>query len=334
MLRHLALPLLAVGLLAFAVAHALYVQRPEPETSPPVPPPTTPFGHTVAGAGMVEPNTAASGTATISVGSQVSGAVTRVGASIGQEVKAGALLIELDRRPAEADLKVREGALTVAQAQERVAEADFRQRQDVWERNRRLIHTGAISEEDFIASEQAFRSARGQWELARAQIQQARAQVGQARTTLELLQIQAPVDGTVLQINVRLGEFVSVYGAGQSLVLLGNLHPLHVRVNVDEEDIPRFDLYAPARAKVRGDPRQEEIPLTFVRLEPYVTPKVSLTGINVERVDTRVAQVIYALDPGHRLVQEHKVLVGQLVDVFIETRPTRPAGIYSAGASP
>ena len=74
----------------------------------------------------------------------------------------------------------------------------------------------------------------------------------------------------------------------QSLILMGNLQPLHVRVNVDEEDLPRLKLYAPARAKIRGDARQEEVPLSFFRLEPYVVPKTSLTGVNTERVDTRV----------------------------------------------
>lgn len=62
--------------------------------------------------------------------------------------------------------------------------------------------------------------------------------------------------------------------------------------------------------------------MKFVRLEPYVVPKTSLTGINTERVDTRVVQVIYAVDPNNRLVQEKKFLVGQLVDVFIDARPT------------
>ena len=72
------------------------------------------------------------------------------------------------------------------------------------------------------------------------------------------------------------------------MILMGNLQPLHVRVNVDEEDLPRLKLYAPARAKIRGDARQEEVPLSFFRLEPYVVPKTSLTGVNTERVDTRV----------------------------------------------
>jgi hypothetical protein len=92
---------------------------------------------------------------------------------------------------------------------------------------------------------------------------------------------------------------------------------VHVRVSVDEEDIPRLKLKAPARAKIRGNIQREELPLTFVRLEPLVVPKTSLTGANTERVDTRVVQVVYALDPACKLVQEKKVLVGQLVDVFI-----------------
>jgi hypothetical protein len=44
--------------------------------------------------------------------------------------------------------------------------------------------------------------------------------------------------------------------AGQSLILMGNLHPLHVRVNVDEEDLPRLRWNAPAPARVHGDVRQ------------------------------------------------------------------------------
>jgi len=72
-------------------------------------------------------------------------------------------------------------------------------------------------------------------------------------------------------------------------------------------------LDAPARAKIRGDVRQEEVPLSFVRLEPYVVPKVSLTGQSTERTDTRVLQAIYSFDPA-----AVPVYVGQQMDVFIE----------------
>lgn len=197
---------------------------------------------------------------------------------------------------------------------------------------------GTISPQEMVASELAYRAARAQlavaqtnlallkagaWDadklIAYTAVKQARAQVEQDKTTLDLLQVRAPVDGTLLQVNVRPGEYVAT-APGQALVMMGSLKPLHVRVNIDEEDIPRLRLGAPARAKLRGDARQEEVPMTFVRLEPYVMPKTSLTGTNIERVDTRVVQLIYAIDPENKLVREKKVLVGQLLDVFIDTR--------------
>src|SRR5208283_3312948 len=121
----------------------------------------------------------------------------------------------------------------------------------------------------------------------KANVEQARARAEQDEVQLALLEVRAPVDGTILQVNVRPGEYVTTLGS-QSLILMGSLKPLHVRVNIDEEDLPRLEVDAPARAKIRGDVRQEVIPLRFVRLEPYIVPKVSLTGVNTERVDTRV----------------------------------------------
>ena len=55
---------------------------------------------------------------------------------------------------------------------------------------------------------------------------------------------------------------------------------------------------------MRGDPHHE-FALSFVRVEPYVVPKKSLTGDNTERVDTRVLQVIYAFDHVDRAIEHH-----------------------------
>lgn len=364
MIQKYVLPAAAVVLTLFALGFALYMQRPEPQSGPPVSPSVSPFGHTVAGAGMVEPSTEASVNGYIAVGTQLGGLVTQVHVRIGQEVKKDQLLFELDRRQTEADLKVRLAAeenakaqlskldhqprpeeVPPSQAQVRVAEANLQQARDVRNRDQEMIRRGgieAISPQDVIAHESACRAADAQMGVARANLallkagaweydkliastalKQAHAQVEQDRTTLELLQVRAPVDGTILQLNVRLGEYVAPI-PGQALVMMGSLNPLHVRVNIDEEDIPRLRLNVPAHAKLRGDARQEEIPMTYVRQEPYVMPKTSLTGTNIERVDTRVVQIIYAIDPEIRLVREKKILVGQLLDVFIDTRGDQP----------
>ena len=85
-----------------------------------------------------------------------------------------------------------------------------------------------------------------------------------------------------------------------------------MRVDVDERDIPRFRPGGSAKAYPRGGSDQE-VRLNFVRTEPYVIPKKPLTGENTELVDTRVLQVIYAIEPG-----QPRAYVGQQLDVFID----------------
>ncbi len=97
------------------------------------------------------------------------------------------------------------------------------------------------------------------------------------------------------------------------MVVLGDVNRLHVRVDIDENDLPRFLKTAKAQAHLKGRP-EPQFHLDFVKVEPYVIPKKSLTGDNSERVDTRVLQVIYAL-PDHRTT---KLYVGQQMDVFLD----------------
>jgi HlyD family secretion protein len=312
------LPVLAGLLGVFAIGYAIHNQRAEPALPPPVPPPSSPFGHTVAGAGMVEASTEASGTGNISVGSQLAGVVTKVAVRINQEVKEGDLLFELDPRITEATLKVHEVNVKVNEALVNAAEAVRKTNQDQWDRDKRLDKY-SLADQDRVAHYQLMLNSEAQLAVAKANLDLAKAQVAQDRTTLAVLKVQAPVSGTILQVNVRPGEYVSTF-AGQTLILMGNIQPMHVRVNVDEEDLPRLKLAVPAHAKVRGDARQEVVPLRFVRVEPYVVPKASLTGANTERVDTRVVQLIYAVERDPKRTTQPPVLVGQLLDVFIDTR--------------
>jgi hypothetical protein len=96
-------------------------------------------------------------------------------------------------------------------------------------------------------------------------------------------------------------------------MILGSITPLHVRVDVDEHDAWRVQAGASAVASPRGN-GSLRTPLEFVRFEPYVIPKKSLTGDSTERVDTRVLQIIYRVKD-----QNAPLYVGQQMDVYIET---------------
>jgi len=76
---------------------------------------------------------------------------------------------------------------------------------------------------------------------------------------------------------------------------MGRLSPMQMRIDIDEEDCWRFYNGAKATAFVRGN-ANIQFPMKFIRVEPYVIPKTSYTGETIERIDTRVLQVIYQFD--------------------------------------
>jgi hypothetical protein len=90
-------------------------------------------------------------------------------------------------------------------------------------------------------------------------------------------------------------------------------------VDVEEHEAWRVLPEARAAGSVRGNANLKT-PLTFVRFEPFVVPKKSLTGDSTERVDTRVLQVIYRVAD-----QKVPLFVGQQMDVFIDASNQRNA---------
>ena len=149
-------------------------------------------------------------------------------------------------------------------------------------------------------------------EVQRAAIAQAQSNVAREQINVDLHTIRAPLDATVLQVKIRAGEFAAAAVLTNALMVLGVTRPLHVRVEVDESEIPRFQAGSKAFAAIRGK-ASEQVPLEFVRTEPFVVPKKSLSGGVSERVDTRVLELIYAVSP-----DDLQAKVGQQVDVFIE----------------
>jgi len=342
------LPVLALAMFALAAYHVSTNETATGTKQPPRQPPVSPYEQTVAGAGagLIEAESE-----NIEIGSRVPGVVVEVFVSDGDKVQAGDRLFRLDESQLQAQLGVRKAELASAEAElsrleqqprpERIplmeatveeAKATLAERRDDYERFEDLARQEAATEGQLIDARHAFEAAEarlekaeadlalleaGAWEaeiaVARSAVEQAEAAVNATQTELDRLVTHALVDGEVLQVNIRPGEFVNAPPAGP-LVLLGSLEQLHVRVDIDEYDIPRFDPGAPATGMLKGRP-DLDFPLRFVSVEPYVIPKQSLTGRNTERVDTRVLQAIYAVEPN---ANNPTLYVGQQVDVFIK----------------
>ncbi len=166
-------------------------------------------------------------------------------------------------------------------------------------------------------------------EKANALVAQAKATLAQNAVEIERATVRSPGPATILDVNVRAGEYAVV--TRDALVVLGDLTTLLVRADIDEESVPMVRKNARAKAIVRGFPNHP-FELEFIRIEPYVRPKKSLTGATNERVDTRVLQVIFKAGPS-----SIPIYVGQQVDVFMEGAPRpgfEPEGGAPAASSP
>jgi HlyD family secretion protein len=345
MVRRYLLPLLAVAGVAFAMWTVVLGNRPVPAAPPVASPAPAPFASYVAGSGIIEPSTQ-----NIAIGTHVSGVVTGIFVQVGDTVKAGDPLFALDDRALQAELVQRRASLHMQQEQltkllrqprpeevpqdeanVKAAEAALGDARNQLALAESLQDKRAMSAEDLskrrwavVTNDAKLAQARAQlalrkagaWkpdvDIARAQVVTAEAQLKQTEIDIARLTLRALVSGQILQVNIRLGEFAQAGVLTTPLLLLGNVEPLHVRVDIDENDAWRVRPEAAAMASMRGN-RELKTPLQFVRFEPYVVPKKSLTGDTTERVDTRVLQVLYRFNRG-----DLPVYVGQQMDVFIE----------------
>jgi multidrug efflux pump subunit AcrA (membrane-fusion protein) len=347
-----ALPISAAVMLAFGCYHVVRSQPSDEKLVPPAPPARSPYQNAIAGAGIVEARSE-----NIAVGAAVPGIVLQTWITpedVGKYVSKGAPLFRVDDRHLGAQLAMQQANLASAKAQyarleamprpEEVpsAEAKFKAAdanvvlaKDLAERGRVLVKSQSMAQEEFTQREVGLEVAvqqraqakadldllkAGAWQadkdVSRAAVALAQAQAEQTQTEIERATVRAPISGHILQVSVHPGEYVGAQ-PGQALIMIGDLSVYHVRVDIDEHDIPRFQTSATARAFVRGH-ADREIKLSFVRLEKYVAPKKWLTGDSTERVDTRVLQAIYKVEPG-----DQAVFVGQQLDVFIESTRVR-----------
>ena len=337
-------PLLGMLALAFSIFSVRHMTPAEVAAAPPQQPPASEFQRQVGGVGMVEP-----ASEDISIGVPVSGLVTEVRVKPGDVVQKGQALLRLDDRELRAELALRSSNVDVAaarlgrlknapraeeippaearveQAKAQLADAESQLRMIEAVTDRRAVRAEDLERRRWAAgaARAALREAEaslallkaGAWRqdlvVAQAELEQARQQVERVKADLDRLTVTAPVQGVILQVKVRPGEFAAAGPLAQPLILMGSGGPLHVRVDVDEKDAWRVRQQARAYASARGNARLR-FPLAFVRREPYVVPKRNLTGDTTERTDTRVLQVIYRLPAGAG------VQPGQQMDVYIE----------------
>ena len=215
-------------------------------------------------------------TENIAVGTPLSGTVPTVFVQAGDKVRSGDPLFELDTRHLVAELQVRKQARAVADSRTKVADArldDLRKQLAFAEQ---VKDKRAISSEEMSRRRSAVKTAEAERSESLAQVAAADAQVRATLVEIERSTVRSPIDAEVLQVKLRVGEFAAAASGATPLIVLGRSKPLHVRVDVDEHEGWRVRAGATAVGRVRGN-SEIKTPLSFVRFEPFVVPKKSLT---------------------------------------------------------
>lgn len=301
------LPSLAAAGFLFASYTVVSSNQPVPIAPALVEPASAPFTNFIAGAGIIEAKNE-----NIAIGSPLARLVSKVAVKVGDKVSAGTPLFYLDDRENRAELTMRRADLVKAQADVLVAKASLIDAQSLFDLANAITDSRAISGEEMLKRRNAVTIAKAKLESAIAFVEQAQAAITNTETTLERLIVRAPIDGEVLQVNIRAGEFASAGALALPLLIFGDLNNFHIRVDIDENDAWRFDKNAKAVAYLRGN-RRFKVDLQLAYIEPLVVPKKSLTGDSTERVDTRVLQALYQFNP-----KQLPAYVGQQMDIFIE----------------
>ncbi len=134
--------------------------------------------------------------------------------------------------------------------------------------------------------------------------------------------VRAPVTGDILRISTAIGSYASpqgVYGTYTQgmdpVVVMGKKTAyMQVRAYLDEILVPRLPTPADITAKmlIRGL-SNVSVPLQFVRIQPYVVPKIELSNQRTEKVDVRVLPILFKF----KIPVHMNLFPGELVDVYI-----------------
>jgi HlyD family secretion protein len=297
----------------------------------------------VSGSGIVEPADHET-----RVAGQVPGRIALIRVKERDTVAAGAPLVQLESATEQAALAAAEADVAVQTAtvvrtarglrsedvEALVAEAGAAQARAessaaILTRTEKLAESGAVTYDELerarrqaIADERTFKAAdsrrlggvnggrREDVVVAQAQLRAAMARRDQAKAVLDRLTIRAPIDGTILQVKYRRGEYYSpaspTGAAVEPLVVLGDLRAIRVRVDVDERDIARVKVGAPGYVTLSAFPGRR-FPGKVVEIGVRMGRKNVRTDDPVERLDVKILEVVLEVDEPEGLVPAIRV---------------------------
>ena len=190
----------------------------------------------------------------ISVGAQASGQIKSLKVQLGDKVKAGDLIAEIDPTTQLNNVRNAEAAVTSTRAQRAVQMANLRQAQLAFDRQKTMIADEATSKADYETAEATLATTKAQIEALDAQIEQGQTQLDTAKANLGYTKIVAPMDGTIVAVVVKEGQTVNAVQSAPTIVKLANLDVMTVSAEISEADVIKVRPGQTAYFTILGNP--------------------------------------------------------------------------------
>lgn len=176
----------------------------------------------------------------VEVGARVSGKVEKILVKLGQKVKKGELIAELDSITQENTLNSAQAQLAAYKAQLVAAQTAYRVANSNFQRIAKLYKRKASSLDDYENAQNNLDSAKANVEQIQAQIKQSEIEVNTAATNLNYTKITSPIDGTVISIPVSVGQTVNANQTTPTIIQVADLDTMLIKPEISEGDITKI----------------------------------------------------------------------------------------------
>ncbi|OOF51725.1 efflux transporter periplasmic adaptor subunit [Rodentibacter genomosp. 1] len=208
--------------------------------------------------GNIEKSVVASGTISsineVDVGAQVSGKITKLAVTLGQEVKKGDLIAEIDSTTQINTLNTKKAALASYQAQLKAKETALTVAQSAYSRYSKLYGQKAASLDDVNNAKNTFDAAKSEVEALKESIKQAEIEVDTAETNVGYTQITSPIDGTIISTPISEGQTVNSAQTTPTIVTVADLSRMLVKPEISEGDITKVKAGQKVSFTILSDP--------------------------------------------------------------------------------
>ncbi len=175
----------------------------------------------------------------VTISPEVTGEIVELPVKEGDKVKSGQLLVKINAKQYIADQQSVQATLQAAKANAAMYKAQLSLQKSSYDRTQQLYDKKLESDADLESAKSSYESAKASYDAAEANVQQNEAQLAAAVEQVSKTTLISPMNGTVTQLNVHLGDRVlgSGYSQGTNMMTVADLKTMEAVVNVDENDI-------------------------------------------------------------------------------------------------